>query len=295
MKVQIQALHFNDLTARQLFQILKLRQDVFFVEEEIIYPDLDDTDDDCIHVFATTEKDGKTITVSYARVYFDPLEQHVKVGRVVTAAAYRGQGIGGDSDTICAMAGSIAQAMYGIPKPLAGYCYECLTPELRSILDEFEDMTDHHTDDPFNLERFLTMQTPVYKTVLEEMRNGCKRGHYMWYIFPQLRGLGHSANSYIYGLADIEEAKVYLHHSVLGSRLRETIKVLLDRDMDDISSVLDRGRTDNINTLKFRSCLTLFDEASSNDIFNEAIKKFYSGKRDDLTLQRLSRMELTDN
>lgn len=96
MKVQIQALHFNDLTARQLFQILKLRQDVFFVEEKIIYPDLDDTDEDCIHVFATTEKDGKTITVSYARVYFDPLEQHVKVGRVATAAAYRGQGIGGE-------------------------------------------------------------------------------------------------------------------------------------------------------------------------------------------------------
>lgn len=96
MKVQIQALHFNDLTARQLFQILKLRQDVFFVEEEIIYPDLDDTDEDCIHVFATTEKDGKTITVSYARVYFDPLEQHVKVGRVATAAVYRGQGIGGE-------------------------------------------------------------------------------------------------------------------------------------------------------------------------------------------------------
>ena len=96
MKVQIQALHFNDLTARQLFQILKLRQDVFFVEEKIIYPDLDDTDEDSIHVFATTEKDGKTITVSYARVYFDPLEQHVKVGRVATAAAYRGQGIGGE-------------------------------------------------------------------------------------------------------------------------------------------------------------------------------------------------------
>ena len=96
MKVQIQALHFNDLTARQLFQLLKLRQNVFFVEEKIIYPDLDDTDEDCIHVFATTEKDGKTITVSYARVYFDPLEQHVKVGRVATAAAYRGQGIGGE-------------------------------------------------------------------------------------------------------------------------------------------------------------------------------------------------------
>ena len=96
MKVQIQALHFNDLTARQLFQILKLRQNVFFVEEKIIYPDLDDTDEDCIHVFATTEKDGKTITVSYGRVYFDPLEQHVKVGRVATAAAYRGQGIGRD-------------------------------------------------------------------------------------------------------------------------------------------------------------------------------------------------------
>ena len=196
--------------------------------------------------------------------------------------------IGGDSDTIGAMAGSIAQAMYGMPKPLAGYCYECLTPELRSILYEFEDMTDHHTDDPFNLERFLTMQTPVYKTVLEEMRNGYKRGHYMWYIFPQLRGLGHSANSYIYGLADIEEAKAYLHNPLLGRRLRETIKVLIDRNMEDISKVLDRDRTDNINTLKFRSCLTLFDEASPNDIFNEALQKFFSSGKDDLTLQTLS-------
>ena len=196
--------------------------------------------------------------------------------------------IGGDSDTFGAMAGSIAQAMYGMPKPLAGYCYECLTPELRSILDEFEDMTDHHTDDPFNLERFLTMQTPVYKTVLEEMRNGYKRGHYMWYIFPQLRGLGHSANSYIYGLADIEEAKAYLHNPLLGRRLRETIKVLIDRNMEDISKVLDRDRTDNINTLKFRSCLTLFDEASPNDIFNEALQKFFSSGKDDLTLQTLS-------
>lgn len=198
--------------------------------------------------------------------------------------------IGGDSDTIGAMAGSVAQAMYGIPKSLAGYCYECLTPELRDILDEFEDMIGLHTDDPFDLERFLTMQAPVYKTVLEEMRNGYKRGHYMWYIFPQLRGLGHSANSYVYGLADVEGAKAYLNHSVLGSRLRETIKVLFDRNMDDISKVLDRDRSDKINTLKFRSCLTLFNEASPNDIFNEALQKFYSGERDNLTLQKLSRM-----
>lgn len=198
--------------------------------------------------------------------------------------------IGGDSDTIGAMAGSIAQALYGIPKSLAGYCYECLTPELRSVLDEFEDMTGHHTDDPFNLERFLTMQNPVYKTVLKEMQNGYKSGHYMWYIFPQLRGLGHSANSYIFGLADVEEAKAYLHHPVLGSRLREIIKVLLERNIDDISNVLDRDRSDKINTLKFRSCLTLFDEASPNDIFNEALHKFNSGESDSLTQQRLSRM-----
>ena len=195
--------------------------------------------------------------------------------------------IGGDSDTIGAMAGSIAQAKFGIPKSLAGYCYECLTPELRGILDEFENMTGHHTDDPFNLERFLTMQAPVYKTVLEEMQNGYKRGHYMWYIFPQLRGLGHRANSYVYGLADVEEAKVYLHHSVLGSRLRETIQALLDRNIDDISKVIDKDRNDEINSLKFRSCLTLFDAASNNDIFEEALNEFYSGERDNLTLQKI--------
>lgn len=95
MNIQIQALHFDEHTARQLFHILKLRQDIFFVEENIIYPDLDDMDEDSIHVFATTEKDNKTITVSYARVYFDPVEKHVKVGRVATASAYRGLGFGG--------------------------------------------------------------------------------------------------------------------------------------------------------------------------------------------------------
>lgn len=88
MNIKILALHFDELTARQLFHILKLRQDIFFLEENIIYPDLDDMDEGSIHVFATTEKDNKTITVSYAQVYFDPVEKHVKVGRVATAAAH---------------------------------------------------------------------------------------------------------------------------------------------------------------------------------------------------------------
>lgn len=113
--------------------------------------------------------------------------------------------IGGDSDTIAAMAGGIAQAAYGVPKALSGYCFGCLAPELRHILDAFEDKVSITTKDPFNLDRFLVMQSMGYHLALKEMERGRKNGHWMWYIFPQLRGLGHSSNSWIYGLADKEE------------------------------------------------------------------------------------------
>ncbi len=195
--------------------------------------------------------------------------------------------IGGDSDTIGAMAGAIAQAAYDMPKALAGYCYGLLTPTLRHILDNFEQKVDKSTDDPFNLQRFIDMQQMDYATALQEMKNGQKRSHWIWYIFPQLRGLDHSSYSWIYGLADTEEAKAYLIHPVLGLRLREVTQAVLAHRGKDIVNVMGSS----IDALKLCSSMTLFDAVSPNDIFRKVLDAFFEGKEDRRSLASINRME----
>lgn len=192
--------------------------------------------------------------------------------------------IGGDSDTIGAMAGGIAKAAYSIPKPLAGYCYETLTPYLRKIVNDFERKVGVATEDPFNLERFIEMQEYDYNVAYQEMQNGRKQSHWIWYVFPQLRGLGHSANSFIMGLADVEEAKAYLEHPLLGKRLKEITSVLISHKDKDAVTLMGS----DIDALKLRSSMTLFAAASPNDIFNEVLDAFYGGKRDNRTLNMLA-------
>lgn len=184
--------------------------------------------------------------------------------------------IGGDSDTIGAMAGAIAQAAYDMPKALAGYCYGLLTPTLRHMLDNFERKIGKTTDDPFDLQRFIDMQQTDYATALQEMKDGQKRSHWIWYIFPQLRGLGHSSYSWIYGLADTEEAKAYLDHPVLGPRLREVTQAVLTHRGKDIVSIMGSS----IDALKLCSSMTLFDVVSPNDIFRHVLDEFFEGKGD---------------
>lgn len=195
--------------------------------------------------------------------------------------------IGGDSDTIGAMAGAIAQAAYEMPKALAGYCYGLLTPTLRHILDDFERMMDNTTEDPFNLQRFLDMQQSDYATALQEMKDGEKRSHWIWYIFPQLRGLGHSSYSWIYGLADVEEAKAYLSHPVLGARLREVTHAVLTHHGKDIVAVMGSP----IDAHKLRSSMTLFDAVSPNDVFRDVLNAFFDGKEDRRSLGAIRKME----
>ena len=195
--------------------------------------------------------------------------------------------IGGDSDTIGAMAGAIAQAAYEMPKALAGYCYGLLTPTLRHILDNFERTIDNTTEDPFNLQRFLDMQQSDYATALQEMKDGEKRSHWIWYIFPQLRGLGHSSNSWIYGLADVEEAKAYLSHPVLRARLREVTQAVLAHHGKDIVAVMGSS----IDAHKLRSSMTLFDAVSPNDVFRDVLNAFYDGKEDKRSLGSIRKME----
>lgn len=137
----------------------------------------------------------------------------------------------------------------------------------------------------YNLERFLKAQDSVwgsYSNALKEIKEGHKRSHWIWYIFPQIKGLGHSSNSEFYGISNKDEAKAYLEHPVLGLRLRDITKALLDCNNPSASNIL--GFPD---VLKVQSCMTLFDLVLPNDIFDEVLDKYYEGKRCERTIKRL--------
>lgn len=138
-------------------------------------------------------------------------------------------------------------------------------------------------DDPFDLARFVEAQDSVYAQVLNELRAGRKRSHWMWFIFPQIDGLGASPMAKKFALSGREEAEAYLRHPLLGPRLRECTKLLIAAPQRSIESIL--GRPDD---LKFRSSMTLFATvASDNADFVAALDKFYEGSFDLLTLDRL--------
>ena len=137
----------------------------------------------------------------------------------------------------------------------------------------------------YDLKRFVTAQNTgwaTYSEALREMKEGHKQGHWIWYVFPQIKGLGHSYNSEFYGIGSKDEAKAYLEHVELGKRLREITKVLLDCSNPSAYNIL--GFPD---VLKVQSCMTLFDLVSPNDIFNKVLDKYYEGKRCEKTIKRL--------
>lgn len=133
------------------------------------------------------------------------------------------------------------------------------------------------------LERFLDGQRFGYETALAEMKHGEKRNHWIWYVFPQVKGLGHSPNAQFYGIKDLEEAKAYLQHPVLGQRLREITAEVIKHSDKEIETIMGSS----IDAVKFRSSMTLFDVASPGDIFEEALDTFFEGKADGRTLQIL--------
>ena len=134
-----------------------------------------------------------------------------------------------------------------------------------------------------SLQRFLDAQTPVYDEVLAELRAGRKQSHWMWFIFPQLRGLGHSAMAQRYGIAGRAEALAYLQHPVLGARLKECMALLLahqDLSADDILG--------DIDAMKLRSCATLFAAVAPQEpVFAQVLERFYFGQRCHRTLALL--------
>ena len=132
------------------------------------------------------------------------------------------------------------------------------------------------------MQRFIQAQENDYQTALAEVRAGYKCSHWMWYIFPQMRGLGRSENATYYGIKDLEEAKEYLNHPVLGARLREITTAFLQLSGVSVREVL--GHTD---AMKMLSCMTLFNMVSPNDIFQQVIEKYYNGREDRRTLSLL--------
>jgi uncharacterized protein (DUF1810 family) len=141
--------------------------------------------------------------------------------------------------------------------------------------------------DPFNLHRFVAAQEGVYESVRSELRAGLKRGHWMWYIFPQIQGLGRSAMSQTYAIGSRDEAKAYAEHPVLGRRLRECTQLVM--------AVQGRTATQIFSSpddLKFRSCMTLFEKsAAESDLFRAALLEYFDGEPDPLTLGILSSEE----
>jgi uncharacterized protein (DUF1810 family) len=130
-----------------------------------------------------------------------------------------------------------------------------------------------------DLIRFLDAQDQIYQQVVEELARGRKETHWMWFIFPQLAGLGRSGMAQHYAIRDLDQAKRYLADSILGPRLRQVVRLLLDQTGKSALEIL--GSPDD---LKLRSCLTLFREAASEDsdraLFGKALDQFYCGEPD---------------
>ena len=131
-----------------------------------------------------------------------------------------------------------------------------------------------HADDPASLDRFLAAQDELYDQALSELRQGRKQSHWMWFIFPQLRGIGRSATAEFFGLADLAEAQAYLRHPVLGPRLAESAEAVLEHEGQPAERIMG-----GIDAMKLRSSATLFAAVpGSGDVFDRVIAAFFGGE-----------------
>jgi uncharacterized protein (DUF1810 family) len=138
-----------------------------------------------------------------------------------------------------------------------------------------------------DLNRFVSAQDPVYARVCAELKAGAKASHWMWFIFPQLRGLGRSAIAERYGITNRAEAAAYAQHPILGPRLRECTRLVVALPTRDVHEIF--GTPDD---LKFHSSMTLFAEvATTEDVYRQALVRFFEGKRDEATLRLLQGAE----
>jgi uncharacterized protein (DUF1810 family) len=139
-------------------------------------------------------------------------------------------------------------------------------------------------DDPYNLQRFVDAQRPLYERVCRELRQGRKQSHWMWFIFPQIKGLGRSEMAQKFALSSRDEAKAYLAHPVLGPRLRECSRIAADLEGKCVEDIF--GYPDD---MKFRSSMMLFAQtAKDNEIFKRCLEKYFGGEADPATLALLN-------
>ncbi|KQS03565.1 calpastatin [Sphingomonas sp. Leaf357] len=137
--------------------------------------------------------------------------------------------------------------------------------------------------DPYDLHRLVAAQADIYPTALSEIRRGAKRSHSMWFIFPQIAGLGHSEMSRRYAIASLDEARAYLDHSLMGPRLRECVIALQDL----VGTTAERVFGE-VDAAKLRSSLTLFEAAGNDPVFSAALNRWFAGERDQRTLELLA-------
>jgi len=178
----------------------------------------------------------------------------------------------------CGIAGFTDQEM-------ANYFREALSMNNVSLPRSFVNALQNNGKTDFDLERFVKAQgsdAGSYQQALEEIKSGHRSGKWIWYVFPQIKGLGHSHNSEYYGISGEDEARAYLSHPVLGERLKEITVTFLKLESHSAYSVL--GRPEDI---KVQSCMTLFDVVSPHDIFEEVLNKYYDGNRCPKTMRRI--------
>lgn len=144
-------------------------------------------------------------------------------------------------------------------------------------------MTSPDKSDPYNLERFVTAQVGVYQTACGELRKGRKQSHWIWFVFPQMKGLGRSTAAHHYGIGSLDEARAYLEHPLLGPRLNEVTRLMLETRGRSLNEIL--GSPDD---MKFRSSMTLFARAAgAESVFAEALNALCAGQQDEKTLALL--------
>lgn len=137
--------------------------------------------------------------------------------------------------------------------------------------------------DPYDLRRFVAAQADIYPTALREIRRGAKRSGWMWFIFPQIAGLGHSEMSRRYAIASLDESRAYLDHSLLGPRLRGCVIALQDLVGTTADAIFG-----HVDAAKLRSSLTLFEAAANDPLYSAALDRWFAGERDQRTLELLA-------
>ncbi len=179
--------------------------------------------------------------------------------------------IGGDSDTLAAISGALAEAYWGIPEHYVEFFRTKLDKEMVELLDKFYRDTYYCTDGPHVL-RFVEAYERYFQQALEEISSGRKRSHWMWYIFPQLKGLGSSHNAEYYGLNGARHASACYNNTIFGGNLEYAFRVIYDLKETDITKVFPYP-----DYKKLKSCATLFYLLTRSEIFKKVLDKYFNG------------------